>query len=79
MGETNAMTARAPGSRALFAEAERLYSDNFTDDGYLAATFEVVFLTGWAPADTQPQPLKPGSAKTRLSDALAVPEIPLKR
>lgn len=81
MGETNALEARnrRPVNRTLFAEAERLYHQNFGDDGYLNATFEVIYLTGWAPASNQPQPLRPGSATTRLSDALGVPEIPLKR
>ena len=45
-----------------------------TEDGKLNATFELVCLTGWSPADTQPQPLRPGSAKMRLADALKVPE-----
>lgn len=81
MGETNALDARnrSPANRALFAETETLYRQNFDDDGYITATFEVVFLTGWAPSADQPKPLRPGSATTRLSDALGVPETPLKR
>lgn len=81
MGETNALHARSrrATTRALFAETERLYRQSFEDNGYLTATFEVVFLTGWAPSADQPQPLRPGSATTRLSDALGVPETPLKR
>ena len=43
-------------------------------DGRLNATFETVYLTGWTPHESQQQPLKPGSAQTRLSDALGVPE-----
>jgi hypothetical protein len=46
-------------------------------DGRVNATFEIVFLTGWAPADSQQQPLRPGSARTRLADALRVPERPV--
>jgi hypothetical protein len=42
------------------------------------ASFEQIILTGWAPDDSQPKPLRPGSAKMRLADALRVPEIPLK-
>jgi hypothetical protein len=38
------------------------------------ATFEVIFLTGWAPGPGQPKPLRPGSAVARLADALGVPE-----
>lgn len=81
MGETNALAARHRRipPRALFAETERLYARHFADDTHLIATFELVFLTGWAPADTQPKPLRPGSARTRLSEALGVPETPLRR
>ena len=81
MGETNALHDRHRGMlpRAFFGEVERLYRSNFGDDeGYLTATFELVFLTGWAPSDTQQKALQPGSAKARLSDALGVPETPLK-
>ncbi|MCG6884945.1 MAG: SAM-dependent methyltransferase [Silicimonas sp.] len=81
MGETNALAARhkAMPRRNLFAEAEKVYRAHFSDDRYLIATFELVFLTGWAPDTSQPQPLRPGSAKTRLARALGVPETPLKR
>lgn len=80
MGETNALSERLkrPASKAFFTETETIYRRNFSDnEGYLTATFEIVFLTGWAPSDTQPQALQPGSAKTRLADVLGVPEIPL--
>lgn len=81
MGETNALAARhrVTPPRALFRTAEAIYRAHHADDGYLVATFEIVFLTGWAPDASQPQPLRPGSAKNRLSDALGVPETPLKR
>ena len=81
MGETNALASRnrTPVSRALFTETENIYRQSFADDGYLIATFEIVFLTGWAPSSDQPQPLRPGSATKRLSDALGVTETPLKR
>lgn len=80
MGETNALANRhrVIPPRALFQTAEELYRRHFSDDGYLLATFEIVFLTGWAPHASQPQPLRPGSAQSRLSDALGVPETPLK-
>ncbi len=77
MGETNALSERLkrPASKAFFTETETIYRRNFSDnEGYLTATFEIVFLTGWAPSDTQPQALQPGSAKTRLADVLGVPE-----
>jgi len=79
MGETNALAQRdrRPPGRTLFAEAIRLYSGAFpADDGRVRATFELVFLTGWAPSDTQPKPLRPGSAQARLADALGTPELP---
>lgn len=81
MGETNALVGRkrtlAP--RSLFELAEEIYRQHFSDDdGYLQATFELVFLTGWAPAETQPKPLKPGSAQQRLADALGVAEFEVK-
>ncbi|MGR3514675.1 MAG: SAM-dependent methyltransferase [Paracoccaceae bacterium] len=81
MGETNALASRHKSvlRRQFFQDAERLYNERFSDDGYLIATFELVFLTGWAPDASQPQPLRPGSAKTRLADALGVPETPLRR
>ena len=78
MGETNALAARhrARPPRRLFSEAENIYRTHFVDnEGYLPATFEMVFLTGWAPAENQQQPLRPGSARQRLADALGVDEI----
>lgn len=80
MGETNALAARSRRipDRRLFAVAEDLYRANFADGGYLTCSFELAFLTGWAPAETQQKPLRPGSASARLSDALGVPETKLK-
>jgi hypothetical protein len=80
MGETNAMAGRLRTftSRHLLQAAEAIYADNFrSTDGHLRATFELQFLTGWAPHDSQQVPLRPGSAKARLADALRVPEQPL--
>ncbi|MFV0514550.1 MAG: methyltransferase domain-containing protein [Jhaorihella sp.] len=80
MGETNVMAARLhrPTRRAVFEAAETLYRENFaTPEGRLPATFELVCLTGWAPADTQPKPLRPGSAQARLADALRTTETGL--
>jgi len=81
MGETNALSGRLrkPTSRNVMTEAAGIYATNFADDdGRIKATFEVVTLTGWAPDDSQQKPLRPGSAKSRLADALGVPEKPLK-
>lgn len=81
MGETNALSDRhkTPPPRALFHETAAHYADEFaTASGRVRATYELVFLTGWAPDANQPQPLRPGSARTRLADALNVPEVPLR-
>jgi SAM-dependent methyltransferase len=80
MGETNALSQRQkhPTSRLLFEMAGDLYRHHFaTQDNRLPATFEIVCLTGWSPSETQQKPLRPGSAQSRLSDALKVPETKL--
>jgi hypothetical protein len=82
MGLANALLARRrrPVTRRLLARAAGAYEENFSDpDGRVRATFELVTLTAWAPAGTQQKPLKPGSAKTRLADALGTTEHKLKR
>jgi SAM-dependent methyltransferase len=79
MGATNALTARrrAPLKRATLKRMAEIYAERFADDdGRLRATFEIVWLSGWAPHPDQQQPLKPGSAQTRLADALGTREIP---
>lgn len=78
MGWANALLERSrkPLRRAVLLRAAELYAERFSDpDGRLRATFEVVWLSGWAPHESQQKPLRPGSAKTRLADALGVPEI----
>lgn len=77
MGEGNALSARLrqPTPKAVFDLAEHLYKENFSEAGRLKASFDLVFLTGWAPDASQPKPLMPGSAKMRLSDALGTSEI----
>jgi SAM-dependent methyltransferase len=73
MGETNALVERArrPLSRPVLARACALYAERFGDpDGRVRATFDIITLTGWAPHPSQQKPLKPGSAKMRLADAL---------
>jgi SAM-dependent methyltransferase len=75
MGEGNALRERASAThRALFDRAAKLYAEAHADDGRIPATFEMVFLTGWAPHESQQKPLKPGSATARLADALGVKE-----
>ena len=79
MGETSALQARLRQNTppALFELAETLYHEHFSDSARLRATFDMVFLTGWAPDASQPKPLLPGSAKTRLADALGSKEFNL--
>ncbi len=77
MGMTNAMTARSrvPATRSLFTLAGEIYAERFADpDGRIRATFAIVHLSGWAPHESQQKPLKPGSAKMRLADALKTSE-----
>ncbi len=80
MGEGNALAARhrRPPPRALFAQAARAYHAAYgRSDGRVPARFEIITLTGWAPDASQPRPLRPGSATTRLADALGTSETPL--
>jgi SAM-dependent methyltransferase len=82
MGETNALVERPrrPLSRPVLARMCELYQTRHAGpDGRVSATFEIVSLTGWAPHESQQQPLKPGSAKARLADALGVVERRLPR
>ena len=75
MGETNANVLRRTGlsRRATLMRAAEIYHQEFADEnGRVPATFEVVFLTAWAPHESQPKPLRPGSAQGRLADALGV-------
>lgn len=79
MGEANALLARRKTftRRATMLRMAEIYAANFSrPDGRVTATFEIVFLTGWAPDASQPTPLRPGSAKARLADALGVVEAP---
>jgi len=80
MGEVNALAGRrrVPMRRAVLARAAELYHESFADpEGRLPATAETLFLTGWAPADSQQKPLRPGSAAQRLAEALGTRETPL--
>jgi len=79
MGAANALVERrrTPLRRATMLRMAEIYGERFSDpDGKLRATFEIVWLSGWAPDPSQQQPLKPGSARTRLADALNTTEIP---
>jgi len=78
MGATNSLIARRrrPLRRATLRRMAEVYALRFADpDGRIRATFDIVWLSGWAPHPGQQQPLKPGSAKTRLANALGTHEI----
>jgi SAM-dependent methyltransferase len=79
MGATNVLSERrrTPLKRATLRRLAEIYAERFSDpDGRLRATFEIVWLSGWAPHESQQKPLKPGSAAHRLADALGAREIP---
>ena len=79
MGEGNVLLdrPRRPLSRAVLARALEIYADRFSlPDGRVTASFELITMTGWAPHPDQQQPLRPGSAKMRLADALGYKEQP---
>ncbi len=73
MGATNILAERSrrPLRRDVLVRAAAAYAERFADaDGRIRATFDVISLSGWAPHESQQQPLKPGSAKARLADVL---------
>ncbi|WP_421699900.1 methyltransferase domain-containing protein [Ancylobacter sp.] len=77
MGAANPLVdrRRAPLLKKTLVRLFEVYAERFADpDGRLRATFEIVWISGWAPHESQQKPLRPGSAKTRLADALKVPE-----
>jgi NADH dehydrogenase [ubiquinone] 1 alpha subcomplex assembly factor 5 len=77
MGETNALIERrrTPLKRGTLARAAEIYAEKFgLPDGRIPATFEIFMLTGWAPHESQQKPLKPGSATSKLADALGTSE-----
>jgi NADH dehydrogenase [ubiquinone] 1 alpha subcomplex assembly factor 5 len=79
MGESNAVAERRRGfsRRATLARAAARYRERFArPDGRIPARFEIVTLTAWAPHESQPRPLAPGSASTRLAAALGTVERP---
>ncbi len=79
MGETNAANERRKRftrRATLMAMAEHYHANHADDDGRIRATFQIVYLTGWAPDASQQQALAPGSARERLADALDAKERP---
>jgi SAM-dependent methyltransferase len=78
MGAANTLAARrrVPLRRTTLMQMAETYARRFADaDGRIRATFDIVWLSGWAPHPDQQQPLRPGSAKARLADALGTSEI----
>lgn len=76
MGESNAVGERRKSfsRRATLMTAVGIYFEKYADDeGRLPATFQILYLTGWAPHAAQPKPLRPGSATTFLGDVLDQP------
>lgn len=82
MGATNAMIERrkTPLRRATLLRMAEIYQQRFAQaDGRIPATFEIIWMAGWAPHDSQQKPLKPGSAKARLADALNAADFELNK
>lgn len=78
MGAANALAARSKKllRRDTLSRAAEIYTERFpAANGRVRATFEILYLTGWAPHESQQKPLKPGSAAARLADALGTEEI----
>lgn len=73
MGATSSLNSNVGfGPRGLFEKTEEVYRERYQDDdGKIRATFEIIFLSGWSPDASQQKPLKPGSAKNKLSDFLS--------
>ena len=73
MGATNILVERrrTPTRRATLLRMAEIYAERFADaDGRIRATFDIIWLSGWAPHASQQQPLKPGSAKASLAEAV---------
>ena len=80
MGETNTVIERRkiPSRRATFLRAAEIYQERFCDArGRINATFQIITMTAWVPHASQQKPLRPGSAKHRLADALKTEEVAL--
>ena len=81
MGEGNALAARLrhPTRRGVLLRAAQIYAESYpAEDSRVSATYELIFLHGWAPHDSQQKPLRPGSAAARLAEALGTTETRLK-
>ncbi|MEM7238046.1 MAG: methyltransferase domain-containing protein [Pseudomonadota bacterium] len=78
MGETNVLVSRSrkPTGRKIFDLSTEIYREHFASGDGVRASFDLIFLTGWAPAPGQQKALRPGSAATRLAEALDTFEVP---
>ena len=79
MGATNMLVdrSRQPWTKTRAVRAAQIYAERYGDpDGRIRATFQVLSFSGWAPAQSQQKPLRPGSARMRLADALDTVENP---
>ena len=76
MGESNVLLEKksTPVSKKFWKRAEEIYKEQFSENDKFIATFEIIFLLGWKPHESQQKPLQPGSAKNRLADSLNVNE-----
>jgi SAM-dependent methyltransferase len=73
MGATNVLMERrrTPTRRTTMLRMAEIYRERFADpDGRIRATFDIIWLSGWAPHESQQKPLKPGSAKASLAEAV---------
>ena len=73
MGASNILVERrrTPTRRATMLWMAQIYGERFSDpDGRIRATFDVIWLSGWAPDESQPKPLRPGSATASLEEAV---------
>ena len=78
MGATNILVERrrTPTRRATMLRMAQIYGERFADpDGRIRATFDLIWLSGWAPHASQQQPLRPGSAKASLAEAVKKPKV----
>lgn len=78
MGATNVLIERRrqPLQRRTLRRLAEIYAEHFADpDGRVRATFDIIWMSGWAPHESQQKPLRPGSAAIRLADALGTQEI----
>jgi hypothetical protein len=73
LGASNPLAERPqkPATKRLLGAASAAYERLAGDpDGRIRATLEIVWMSGWAPHESQQKPLKPGSAEISLAKVL---------